>query len=92
MTELQGTHPRKSDWIRYLCNGCDATFWAPWMPDNEERSLAWHDKLHYEKLHYCADCTTDHAGQSIHFTGGRGSPQEAHDRIYHGGLFTQGEW
>ena len=43
MTELQGTHPRKPDWVHYLCNGCDATFWAPWMPDNEERSLAWKD-------------------------------------------------
>ena len=92
MTELQGTHPRKSDWIRYLCNGCDAIFWAPWR-QGKKIDIHYnriHDKS-YERSHYCADCTTD-AVRSIHFTGGRGSPQEAHDRIYHGGLFTQGEW
>jgi|TARA_Y100000310_G_scaffold155048_2_gene154528 hypothetical protein len=75
MTELQGTHPRKPDWVHYLCNGCDAIFWAPWKKN---------------KSHYCADCAkTD---DSVHFTGGRGSPQEAHDRDYHGGQFARGEW
>ena len=76
VTELPGTPPRKADWGRYLCDACNATFWAPWKKN---------------KSHYCADCTTDTV-RSIHFTGGRGSPQEAHDRDYHGGQFTQGEW
>lgn len=84
MTELQGTHPRKPDWGRYLCDCCNATFWAL---RNRTPDYEWQKN----KFHYCADCGEE-TKQSIHFTGGRGSPQDDHDRYYHGDQFTLGEW
>ncbi len=72
-------HPRKPWWL-YRCDG-EGDYWCGelfWGPPTDA------------KRHLCADCVRSPA--SVHFTSGRDTGQDKHDRAYHGGRFGHGEW